>query len=85
MARKRVNKNLVVSLTLFSFVMLIVLSALVLRRIQQGDPKYFVERAQSYETREEWKAAALFYRKAWLRGQDNTHLVSYGDMLIQDG
>ena len=42
MARKRLNKKVVVGLTLFTFLTIIVLSTLMLRQLQKADPKHFV-------------------------------------------
>ena len=42
MARKRLNKNLVVTLTLSGFAMMVLLSVLMLTQLQKRDPKYFI-------------------------------------------
>ena len=85
MAKKRLNKNLIVSLTLFTFVMMIVVSVLMIRQLRLRDPQHFVELAKQYEQQEEWKTAALFYKKAWTRGHNPIHLVALGDVLLNDG
>ncbi len=85
MARKRLNKSLVVVLTLVMFVVMIVVSAVMLRRLRQRDPAYFVNLAVRYEEEGEWQQAALFYKEAWERSHDATHLVSHGQMLLSDG
>ncbi|MHC4695984.1 MAG: tetratricopeptide repeat protein [Planctomycetota bacterium] len=85
MARKRINKKLVVGLTFFVFLTVIILSVLMLRQLQQGDPQRFVALAERYEAKEEWRQAALFYHKAWENGGDHTHLVRAGEMLTQEG
>ena len=85
MARKRLNKNLVGALTLLTYVVIIVLSAVILNRLRQADPKYFIELAQRYEDEKEWKQAGLFYFKAWERSADANHLVSYGGVMLEDG
>lgn len=82
---KKLNKNVVVSLALFVFVMAIVLAVLMFRQLQQRDPKHFVVLAEQYAARAEWRTAALFYKKAWDRGHDATYLVSMGDALLNDG
>ncbi len=51
MAKKRLNKNLVIVLTLLAFVMMIAASVLMLRRLQQRDPKYFVDLARQQASR----------------------------------
>ena len=85
MARKRLNKNLVVGITLVVFVIMIVLSALMLNQLQQRDPKYFVELAQAAAKNGDWQQAALFYNEAWERSSDPLHLVSLGDALLSNG
>ena len=85
MTRKRLNKNLIVSLTLCMFVMIIVLSVLMLQQLKRRDPKYFVELAQQYENQQDWQTAAVFYQKAWERSNDPRHLVSIGDALLNAG
>ena len=85
MAKKKLNKNVVVSITLFVLVMAVVLSVLMIRQVRLRDPKHFVELADQYAARSEWRTAALFYQKAWDRGHDATYLVSMGDALLQDG
>ncbi len=85
MTARRINKSVVVSLTLFVFAMTIVSAILVLRRVQQRDPAYFVEIARQYEQNGEWQNAAVFYKKAWDRSQNATHLVPLGDVLLKNG
>jgi len=85
MARKRLNKNVVIGLTLAAFACMIVLSIVMLRQLQQRDPAYMVEMAKRQEEQEAWRTAALFYQKAWERSGDPLHLVSFGDMLLNEG
>jgi len=85
MARKQINKNLVVALTLCVFLAMVIASVLMLRQLQRADPKRFVAIAESYAEREEWAPAALFYGKAFANSDDPTHLVLQGDMLLEDG
>lgn len=85
MARKRLNKTLVVALSLCAFTTMIVVSALMLQRLAQRDPKYFVELAQKASAAENWQQAAVFYHEAWKRGDDPNHLVQFGDMMLQEG
>ncbi len=85
MARKRLNKKVIVALTLFVFASMIVLSVLMLRQLQHSDPQYFVDQARQYEEAGEWKSAIVFYRKAWEQSKDAQHLVSLGDALLSDG
>jgi len=85
MARKRINKSVVIGLALFGFAGMIGLSIVMLLQLQQRDPIHFVELARSYEAQEQWQQAAVFYAKASERSGDATHLVSSGDMLREDG
>ncbi len=85
MAKKQLNKNVVVGLTLFAFLVIIVVSVLMLRQLQSRDPKYYTDLAGNYEREGDWRTAALFYKEAWERSDDATHLVAYGDMLLNDG
>ncbi len=85
MARKRLNKKLVVALTLLLFLAVIILSVLMFGQLQRGDPKRFVALAVQYEGEEEWGQAALFYGKAWENSGDPKHLVSMGEMLLEEG
>lgn len=85
MARRRLNKNLVVGLTLAAFAAMVVLSVIMLQQLQQRDPRHMIEVAKRYEREEAWKTAALFYQKAWERSGDPLHLVGRGDMLLNEG
>jgi tetratricopeptide (TPR) repeat protein len=85
MARKRLNKNLVVALTFCLFGAMLALSVVMLTQLRRRDPQYFVERAEQSAQRAEWKSAALFYRKAWERSDDATHLVAQCDVLLHSG
>lgn len=85
MARKRLNKNLIVALTLSVFVAMVFASVLVLRQLQRGDPRHFIELAQRYQADEQWETAAAFYKRAWERSRDAAFLVPLGDMLLSAG
>ena len=85
MARKRLNKTLVVALSLCAFAAMIVLSAIMLQQLAQRDPKYFVELAQKAEADGEWQKAAVFYQQAWDRSKDPNYGVFLGDMLLHEG
>ncbi len=85
MARKRLNKNLVIGLTLFGFAVMVALSALMLHQLRMGDPRHFLDLAGRYEAEGKWKQAALFYQKASERSHDPIHLVAVGRMLLNDG
>ncbi len=85
MAKKQLNKKMVVALTLCTFAVMIVLSVVMLNRLQQRDPKYFVELAESAAEQEQWQQAALFYEQAWQRSDDPKYLVEVGEMLLHEG
>jgi len=85
MAKKQLNKNLIVTLTLCGFAVIVFLSVLMLRQLQKRDPKYFVELATKAEAEERWRQAALFYHEAWERGGDAAHLVHVGENLLREG
>ncbi len=85
MAKKRLNKTMVVALSLCAFAAMIVLSALMLQRLAQRDPKYFVELARKAATAEQWQQAAVFYQQAYERSRDPNYLVEFGDMMLREG
>jgi len=85
MARKQINKNLVVAITLCGFALMIVLSALMLRQLQQRDPKYFVALAESAAAQGQWQQAAVFYEQAAQQTNSAKYLVEVGEMWLRDG
>lgn len=85
MAQKRLNKTLVVAVALFGFAAILGLSALMLSRLKQQDPKYFVELGDRAAAESQWRQAAVFYHHAFERSRDPAHLVSMGEMLLNDG
>lgn len=85
MARKKLNKNLVITLTLFVFASVIVLSVLMLRQLQRSDPQHFIALAEKYKAEGHWAQATLFYTKAWERTRDHQYLIAAGDMQLEAG
>ncbi len=85
MATKKLNKNLVVALTLTMFAAIIVLSVIMLNSLARRDPKHFVELADQFAAEEQWQQAARFYHEAWRRSDDAAYLVRTGEMLMQEG
>lgn len=85
MARKQLNKNVVVALTLLGFGIIIAASAMMLRQLQQREPSYYTDLGRRYAEAGEFKTAAMFYRQAWERSQDPQHLVLHGDVLMEEG
>jgi tetratricopeptide (TPR) repeat protein len=85
MAKTRLNKNIVVGLTLFAFLIMILASFVMLRQLQARDPAYYTQLAREYDREGDWKTAALFYQEAWERSNDAMHLVAQGESLLSGG
>ena len=85
MARKRINKNMIVALTLFCLAMVVVLAALMLRQVKQRDPTYFVELAKQSEAQGDMESAVAFFGKAWERSNDAEYLVEIGRLFVVIG
>ncbi len=85
MAQRRLNKNVIAGFTFFLFAAIIVLSVVMVRRLQQRDPKHFVALAEGYRDTGEWQQAGLLYIKAWERSEDPVFLVRYGEMMLNQG
>ena len=85
MAKKRLNKNVVVGLTLFGFVLMIVLSIIMLSQLRKRDPAYFIVLAEQAVASDHWDQAAIFYKEAWRRSGDAKHLVKIGEALLEYG
>lgn len=85
MARKRLNKKLVIGLTVFSFLTVVILSALMLRQLQTGDPQHLVTVAEQYAKKGEWTSAATFYQRAFAKSNDPAYLVPFGNAMLQAG
>ncbi len=85
MAKRRLNKNLVVLLTLSAFAMMILLAVLMLGQLQKRDPKYFVALAEQSAEQQQWQQAAMFYHEAWDRSGDAEFLVEVGEMWLRGG
>jgi len=85
MAQKRLNKNVVIGLTLFAFALMILLSVIMLLQLRKRDPQYFADLAEAAADEGHWEQAGLFYREAWRRSEDATHLVRLGDALLELG
>lgn len=85
MAQKRLNKPVVIGLTLFLFAVMIGLSAVMLVQMRKRDPQYFANLAETAAKQEHWEQAGLFYREAWRRSKDATYLVKLGDALLELG
>ena len=84
MARK-LNKNVVIGLSLFSFAAMIALSAAMIWMLQKRDPQHYAQRAEGYRLKSEWEQARVFYNKAWLLSNDVQYLVKTGEMFLNQG
>jgi len=85
MARKRLNRRLVIALSLVAFASMIALSALMLVQLQKGDPDKLAEIGRGYFEAGEWRRAASFYHRAYQKGGGVGYLVSAGEALLEDG
>ncbi len=85
MAKKRLNKKLVLLLSVFVSICMIVLSIMMLRQLQSADPQRFVDLAKAAEAEGNFKQSALLYLKAFERSKDAMHLVHRGQALLEDG
>lgn len=82
---KRLNKNLVVGLSVAGFVVMLALSVLMIHTLEQNDPAELAKLAEQYRDREEWEEAAQLYRRAWEVGTDPAYLVDAGEMALNGG
>lgn len=82
---KKLNKRVVIGLSLVSFSIILFASFLMLRRLQSRDPVYYITKAETYADDGDFKTAALFYKEAWERSQDPAHLVAQGEMMLELG
>ena len=85
MAKQRLNKNVVIGLTLFTFVVMIVLSIIMLNQLRKRDPAYFVVLAEQAVAGDHWDQAAIFYKEAWKRSGRAAHMVKIGEALLEFG
>src|SRR5262245_8074748 len=85
MAKKKLNKNLVITLSLCAFGGMIALAIVMLNRLQQRDPQYFVQLAEQQESAGQWDKAATFYNQAWQRSEDPVYLARLSKMLLKNG
>ena len=84
MAQKKLNKNVVAGLTLFTFATVIVLSALMLRSLERRDPKHLVQLAEGRRRRRTGIAGSL-YVEAFRARNEAGYLVPAGEMLLREG
>jgi tetratricopeptide (TPR) repeat protein len=82
---KRLNKNLVAALSMTGFVVLIVLSILMIKQLEQRDPQQYVEQAARFQNEGDWVRAIMFYNKAYTISSDPKYLVLQGQMALSAG
>ncbi|MGB0714850.1 MAG: tetratricopeptide repeat protein, partial [Phycisphaerae bacterium] len=85
MARRRLNKNVVLILFLVGAAMLVGISVVMLQSLQATDPARFATMAEAAEQEENWELAVLFYYKAWERSNDASYLVKRGNAAMEWG
>ncbi len=85
MAKKQLNKNLVLVLMVLASIVMIALSAMMLHQLQPDDPAHFVALAEEAKARQEWESAVLYYSKAWECSHDAAFLVDKGQVLLDQG
>lgn len=85
MARRRLNKNVVLILTLVGAMALVGISVVMLRSLQATDPARFAQMAEAAEAEENWELAVLFYIKAFERSKDPKYLVKRGNAAMEWG
>ncbi|HNQ21830.1 MAG TPA: tetratricopeptide repeat protein [Phycisphaerae bacterium] len=79
---KKLNKNLVVGLSLAAFALMIGLSLLMIMQLRHRDPEHFVDMAEKQRSGGNWEQAAVFYHRAWSLSGDAAYLVHAGQMLL---
>ena len=82
---KKLNKNVVVVLTLVSFALMIGAAALMLMTLRDRDPQTLVDKAELLRSQGRLEDAATYYYRAWLAGDNPAHLVEVGQMLFEQG
>ena len=82
---KRLNKPLVAAMTFFGFAAATGLGIWLVVLLQIKDPTEYVARADAAGADEDWAAAELYYRRAYLVSEDEVHLVEAGRMAFRGG
>jgi len=85
MANKRLNKKLVLLLSLLTAMAMIGLAIVMLVQLQGTDPQRFAELARTATEAQEFDQASLFYHKAWERSGDPQYLVQRGSVELSAG
>lgn len=82
---KKLNKNLVIGLTVAGVVVTTLAGVLMVSQVQQTDPEEIVRRAEEFSERKEYNRAATFFIRAYNASKDPIHLVRAGDMAYEQG
>jgi tetratricopeptide (TPR) repeat protein len=82
---KKLNKNLVIGLAVLGFVITTATGVVMVKFLQQADPKEFASRAEKYVEQGEWGRALQYYNRAYRSSEDPEYLVASGDMLRKLG
>jgi len=82
---KRLNKNLVVVLSMLAFVVVIIASYVWLRGLQPRDPQKSADLAKQSAERGEWEASVQYFLRAASISGDAMYLVQAGDVSLQAG
>ena len=77
---KRLNKNVVMGLTAVAFLVLTVSGVLMVRQLQQGDPREHAAKAEAFAKDQEYDRAKTHFRQAFRISEDPKYLVRAGDM-----
>lgn len=82
---KQLNKNLVVILTIGAMSVTTLAAALMIAKLPEKDPKYFVEQAEEAVKAGEHMKAARLYGRAFQVSQDPKFLVDAGKQALEAG
>lgn len=76
---KRLNKNLIMVLTAFGFLLTTAAGIAMVFFLQETNPDRFEELGREAEKNEDWAGAAQYYTRAWGISEDPRFLVLVGD------
>ena len=82
---KKLNKNLVIVLSLAGFALIIVLSVLMIMQLKKTDPERNRQMAEAHYEQGDLRTAIRLYGMAWQNGNDERDLVRQGELLLEFG
>ncbi len=85
MAKKKVNKTLVGSLTAIGFLVVTITGSLVVRSLKRSDPVHWVELAEAAAEEQDWTQAKFYYGRALQVSDDASYLIDMGRMEYEAG